>query len=65
MHYNRNYLEQYIVNQKIFIKQNVFRIRFYICCANFITIGESPIVLIYIYIYIYIYENYNRNYLEK
>ena len=30
-----------------------FKICFYICCANFITIGEPPIVL-----YIYIYENY-------
>ena len=53
-HYNRNYVEKYIVNQKILNKQNVFRIRFYICCANFITIGEPPIVL-YICIYIYIY----------
>ena len=35
-------------------EQNVLRIQFYICYANFITIGEPPIVL-YIYIYIYIY----------
>ena len=33
-------------------EQNVLRIRFYLCCANFITIGEPPTVL-YIYIYIY------------
>ena len=37
----------------------MLRIRFYLCYANFITIGEPHIV------YIYIYENYKRNYLEK
>ena len=44
-----------IISKKIYCKsknsheQNVLRIRFYICCANFITISELPIVL-YIYI---------------
>ena len=45
---------------KISQEQNVLRIRFHICCANFITISELPVVL-----YIYLYENKNRNYLEK
>ena len=43
---------------KNFHEQNVLRIQFYICYANFITIGERIII-------IYIYENYNRNYLEN
>ena len=47
-HYNRNYLEKYIVNKKNSHEQNVLTIRFYICYANFITIGEPPIVF-YIY----------------
>ena len=58
--YNYNYLYHIIIvikSQKIYRKsknfheENVLRIQFYICCANFITISELPVVL-YIYIYI-------------
>ena len=49
--YNRNYLAKIYHKSKNTQEQNVLRIRIYICCANFITIGEPPIVF-HIYIYI-------------
>ena len=54
-----SYLKKYIVNQKILTNKMCLEFDFtYVCYANFITIGEPPIVL-------YIYENYNRDYLKK
>ena len=63
------YLSHYKIYRKIknSQEQNVFRIRFYICCANFITIGEPPIVL-YIYIYmktIIVIISKNKSKIEK
>ena len=64
-HYNRNYLDKLYCKSENSHEQNVLRIRFYICYANFIRSVNPLSYYIYIYIYIYIYENYNRNYLEK
>ena len=62
-HYNRNYLEKYIVNQKILM--NKICLEFDFTYAVQISSRLVNPLSYYIYIYIYIYENYNRNYLEK
>ena len=58
-HYNRNYLEKYIVNQKILM--NKISLEYDFTYAMQIS-SRSVNPLSY---FIYIYENYNRNYLEK
>ena len=60
-HYNRNYLEKYIVNKKIL--KNKMCLEFDFTYAMQILL-RSVNSLSY-FIYIYIYEIYNRNYLEK
>ena len=56
-----------MVNPKILMNKMCLEFRFYICCANFITIGEPPIVL-YIYIYmknIIVIISKNKSKIEK
>ena len=69
-HYNRNYLEKYIVNQKILINKMclefIFTYAIQISSRSVNPLSYFIYIYIYIiYIYIYICENYNRNYLEK
>ena len=39
--YNRNYLAKINRKSKKSYEQNVLKIQFYICCTNFIRIGEQ------------------------
>ena len=55
-HYNGNYLEKYIVNQKILMKKMCLEFNFTYAMQISLRSVNPPIVLyIYIYIYIYIY----------
>ena len=58
-HYNRNYLEKYIVNQKILMNKICLEFDFtYAIQISSQSVNRQSY-------FIYIYENYNRNYLEK
>ena len=60
-----NYLEKYIVNQKILMNKMCLEFDF-TYAVQISSRSVNPLsYYIAIYIYIYIYENYNLNYLEK